>query len=141
MNSQDLLFVVLIAALGATGFVLFKKYNPATASALVVRNVSDQLLTVQVGNQTPAPLAKDATTQDEFVEGMMVKVWVGEGTKTTSVGWRIFKIRGELALNYANGEVVVSGEGLDQTPLNNGPGGNAGKVPEKPLGNEPGTPK
>ena len=97
MNRQVLLFVVLIAALGATGFVLFKKYNPATASALVVRNVSDQLLTVQVGNQTPAPLAKDATTQDEFVEGMMVKVWVGEGTKTTSVGWRIFKIRGELA--------------------------------------------
>lgn len=126
MNRQVLLFVVLIAVLGATGLILFKKFNPATAGMLVVRNTSAQPLKVQVGTAAAGMVAANATAQDAFVEGMMVKVWPGEGGNGPSVGWRIYKITGELALQYADGVVTVSGEGLEQTALNNGPGANAG---------------
>jgi hypothetical protein len=119
---QGLLTVVLVALLALTGYVIYAKMNPVSSENLVVRNVADRTLTVQVGTQKATVLAKNATAEDVFVEGMLVRVWVGEEAAGLPIGWRIYKVMGEVSVGYADDVVTISGEGLEQTLLNNGPG-------------------
>ena len=119
---QGFLTVVLVALLAFTGYVIYAKMNPVSSENLVVRNVAARTLTVQVGAQKPTVLVTNATAEDVFVEGMMVRVWVGEDSAGLPVGWRIFKVMGEVSVGYEDDVVTISGEGLDQTMLNNGPG-------------------
>ncbi|MFZ4573075.1 MAG: hypothetical protein ACOYN0_01680 [Phycisphaerales bacterium] len=131
---QAVLAVALVVILGIAAFVAYSKMNPGSSADLVVRNVSDEVLTVQVGTKAPAVLAKDATARDSFVEGMLVRVWVGGEGKGVPIGWRIFKINGELSVSYANDEVKIEADGLDQVLLNNGPGpADAANAPAQPA--------
>lgn len=119
---QGFLTVVLVALLAFTGYVIYAKMNPGSSESLVVRNVAARTLTVQVGTQKPVVLATNATAEDVFVEGMLVRVWVGEEAAGLPIGWRVFKAFGEVSVGYSDDVVTISGEGLEQTLLNNGPG-------------------
>lgn len=124
---QILLLVVALALIAAAFFVVRSK-SASGSDSLVVRNAGSQVLMIAVGNKPAEAVAANGTVSDEFVEGIMLRVWVGDKAEGFASGWRVYRVAGEVTVGYDGEAVTIEGDGLDFTPLNNGPGANA--VPE-----------
>lgn len=118
---------LLIIALGliAGAAYIYQSKKGGDTSKIVVRNSGTSVLSIAVGVQAAKALQPGDTASDEFVEGIMVRAWPGEKADGFATGWRIYRVAGEVSIGYDGEAIVISGDDLDFTELNNGPGANS----------------
>lgn len=116
-----IMVLVLIAIIGAIGYVVSSKMNPKAADSVTFKNVASETLTVQAGGASPATLAAGAEAEAAFDPGMLVKVWVGSSAKGPTVGWRLHAIGSDGIVNvsYSGDVLSLEGAGLELTQINN----------------------
>jgi hypothetical protein len=123
---QVVLLIVALGLIAGAAFV-YKSKSDVDTSTLVVRNTGTSILSIAVGVQAPTVVPPGESASDEFVEGVMVRVWPGEKSEGFATGWRIYRVAGEVAVAFDGEAITIAGDGLDFTELNNGRGANSAR--------------
>lgn len=121
---QIVLLILALGMIGAAAYI-YKSKSSVDTSTIVVRNAGSSVISIAVGVQAAKAVPPGETASDEFVEGVMVRVWPGEKAEGFATGWRIYRIAGEVSVAFDGEAVTIAGDGIDCTEINNGPGANS----------------